>query len=90
LDYAPISSHWAVHANGQWSGGEGFHAYDNVSNAVTVSYLRTLQRPVNDGIGEVPVTYPMRFSFGIAQQTFYDFQGKNRNTIAPIVRISLF
>jgi len=90
FDYAPLSSHWAVHANGQWSGGEGFHAYDNVSNSVTVSYLRTLQRPINDGLGEVPVTYPLRFSFGIAQQTFYDFQGKNRNTVAPIVRISLF
>jgi tetratricopeptide (TPR) repeat protein len=90
LDYAPISSHWAVHANGEWSRGEGFHAYDNVSNQITISYMRTVQRPLNDGLGEVPVTYPMRFSFGLAQQTFYDFQGKNRNTIAPVIKINLF
>lgn len=90
MDYVPLTSHWAVHANGQWSRGEGFHAYDNFNNEVTVSYMRTLQRPVNDGLGEVPVNYPMRFSLGIAQQTFYDFQGKNRESFVPIVRINLF
>jgi tetratricopeptide (TPR) repeat protein len=90
LDYVPLTSHWAVHANGEWSRGEGFHAYDNVSNQVTVSYMRTVQRRINDGSGEVPVNYPMRFSFGLAQQTFYDFQGKNRNSFVPIIRINLF
>ncbi|MGH9528442.1 MAG: tetratricopeptide repeat protein [Terriglobales bacterium] len=90
LDYAPFTSHWAVHVNGEWSQGEGFHAYDNVSNQVTVSYMRTVQRSVRDGAADVPVNYPMRFSFGLAQQTFYDFQGKNRNSFVPIVRINLF
>jgi tetratricopeptide (TPR) repeat protein len=90
MDYAPLTSHWAVHANGEWSRGEGFHAYDNVSNQVTVSYMRTLQRPVNDALGEVPVNYPMRFSFGLAQQTFYDFQGRNRTTVAPVISITVF
>ncbi|MGH9511794.1 MAG: tetratricopeptide repeat protein [Terriglobales bacterium] len=90
LDYAPLTSHWAVHATGMWSQGEGFHAYDNVSNQVTVSYMRTIQRSLNDGTGEVPVNYPMRFSFGLAQQTFYDFQGKNRNSFVPIIRVNLF
>ncbi len=90
LDYAPFTSHWAVHANGEWSRGEGFHAYDNVSNQVTVSYMRTVQRSVRDGAVEVPVNYPMRFSLGLAQQTFYDFQGKNRNSFVPIMRINLY
>jgi hypothetical protein len=90
LDYAPFTSHWAVHASGAWSQGEGFHAYDNVSNQVTVSYMRTLQRSVRNGAAEIPVNYPMRFSVGLAQQTFYDFQGKNRNSFVPIIRINLF
>lgn len=90
LDYQPLASHWAVHANGTWSQGKGFHAYDNVSNEVLVSYTKGLQRVLNDGVGEVPVTYPMRISFGIQQQSFYDFSGRNRNTILPVIQFSLF
>src|ERR1041384_4554799 len=84
LDYKPLASHWAVHASGTWSRGQGFHAYDNVSNEVLVSYTRGFERPLDDGHGEIPVTYPMRISFGIQQQTFYDFTGSNRNTILPV------
>ena len=90
LDYRPLASHWAVHAAGTWSRGQGFHAYDNVSNEVMVSYTRGVQRALYDGTGEVPVTYPMRFSFGIQQQTFYDFAGNNRTTILPVIRFNVF
>jgi tetratricopeptide (TPR) repeat protein len=90
LDYRPLASRWAVHAAGTWSKGEGFATYNNISNEVMVSYTRGLQRPVNDGAGEVSVTYPFRISFGIQQQTFYNFDGKNRNTFLPIIRFSLF
>ena len=55
-----------------------------------VSYIKGFQKPLNDGIGEVPVTYPLRISFGIQQQTFYNFSGNNRNTILPIIRINLY
>jgi tetratricopeptide (TPR) repeat protein len=90
LDYRPLASHWAVHAAGAWSRGEGLSLYDNVANEVMVSYIKGFQRPLNDGIGEVPVTYPLRISFGIQQQSFYNFTGNNRNTILPIIRINLF
>jgi hypothetical protein len=90
LDYQPLASHWAVHAAGVWSRGEGFHAYDNISNEVTVSYTRSTKHAVTDGLGTVPVTYPLRFSFGIQQQNFYDFQGSNRNTILPVIHLSFF
>jgi hypothetical protein len=90
LDYRPLASHWAVHAAGSWSKGEGFGDYNNISNEITVSYTKGLQRPMEDGIGIVPVTYPLRISFGLAQQSFYNFNGKNRNTILPIIRFNLF
>jgi tetratricopeptide (TPR) repeat protein len=90
LDYRPLASHWAVHAAGTWSRGEGYHAYDNLSNEVMVSYTRGVQRPLSDGAAEIPVTYPLRLSFGIQQQTFYDFTGNNRNTILPIIRFNVF
>ena len=79
-----------MHAAGTWSKGEGLSVYDNVNNEVLVSYIKGFQKPLNDGIGEVPVTYPLRISFGIAQQTFYNFNGTNRNTILPIIRINLY
>lgn len=91
LDYLPITSHWSLHAEGMWSRGEGYHAYDNISNALTVSYTRTMQRPLNDGDGEVPVAYPIRFSVGIQQQTFYDFPGDiGHGNFLPIVRVNFF
>ena len=90
IDYKPLVSHWAVHAAGTWSKGQGFDAYDNVSNEITVSYTKGFQRPLEDGIGEVPVTYPLRISFGIQQQTFYNFNGSNRNTFLPIIHFNVF
>lgn len=90
LDYKPLASHWAVHADGTWSKGQGFSAYNNFSNELTVSYTRALQRPLEDGVGEVPVTYPLRISFGLQQQSFYDFSGRNRNMFVPIIHLNVF
>jgi hypothetical protein len=89
LDYT-AGKHWSVQASGSWSKGEGFHAYDNVNNQFLVSYVRAVQRPLNDGLGDVPVTYPLRFSFGLQQQTFYNFTGGNGTKVLPIVRLTLF
>jgi tetratricopeptide (TPR) repeat protein len=89
LDYLP-AGHWAFHASGAWSRGEGFHAYDNINNEFLLSYTRGLQRSISDGTAEVPVTYPMRFSFGLQQQTFYDFSGSNRVKIVPVIRFNVF
>ena len=90
FEYRPMGSHWAVHADGAWSKGEGLDLYNNVTNEVMVSYIKGFQKPLNDGIGEVPVTYPLRISLGIQQQSFYNFTGNNRNTILPIIRINLY
>ena len=89
LEYT-AGKHWSVQASGAWSKGEGFHAYDNVNNQFLVSYVRAVQRPLNDGLGDVPVTYPLRFSFGLQQQTFYNFTGGNSTKVLPIVRLTLF
>jgi hypothetical protein len=90
LEYKPLDSRWAVQAVGAWSKGQGFNAYNNVTNEVTVSYTKSLQRPLEDGVGEVPVTYPLRLSLGIQQQSFYDFNGKNRNTFLPVIHLNVF
>jgi tetratricopeptide (TPR) repeat protein len=89
LDIA-ATPHWNVHAAGSWSRGEGFHAYDNFQNQILLSYVRSVQHPLHDGIGEVPVTYPFRISFGLQQQTFYNFAGSKTNTVLPVIQLNLF
>jgi tetratricopeptide (TPR) repeat protein len=81
---------WSVQGNFILSRGEGFHEYDNAQSEFTVSYVRSIHKTLKDGTGDVPVSYPLRFSFGLEQQTFYDFAGSSRTTILPVVHLTLF
>ena len=89
FQYLP-NMHWTIEASGDCSRGEGFHAYDNIHNQFLISYVRSVQRPLNDGMAEVPVSYPLRFSFGLEQQTFPSFTGGSRTKVLPIFRLTLF
>jgi tetratricopeptide (TPR) repeat protein len=89
LDYQP-SSHWDVQGSFTLSRGEGLHVYDNVQNEFTISYVKGWRRALNDGMGSTSVSYPLRFSVGLEQQTFYDFPGQGRSTFLPIIRLTLF
>jgi len=84
------SPRWSVQGSVVVARGSGFHAYDNVQSQFLVSYIRPWHASLKDGTGEVPVAFPMRFSFGVQQQTFYDFPGASRNTVLPIVHLTLF
>jgi hypothetical protein len=87
--YKP-NDRWTIEANGTLSRGEGFHSYDNIQSGVLISYVKPLRRMLDDGAGDVPVEYPIRFSFGVQQQTFYKFTGRAQPMVVPIVRLSLF
>jgi tetratricopeptide (TPR) repeat protein len=84
------SSRWNMNASFLLSRGEGYHAYDNVQASFLISYVHPVRRSLEDGTAETQVTYPSRFSFGLQEQTFYDFNGQSKNTILPIVRFTLF
>ena len=81
---------WSVQGSFLLSRGAGFHAYDNAQSEFLVSYVRSVHGSLKDGVDEVPVAYPMHFSFGIQQQTFYDFPGSSRTTVLPVVHFTLF
>ena len=85
-----INRRWSATASGTWSRGEGFHSYDNFTSRFLVSYVRETQAQRRDGVENASVTYPMRFSFGIEQQTFYAFVGQTRTAVVPVVRFTLF
>lgn len=85
-----VNRRWSASASGTWSRGEGFHSYDNFTSRFVVSYVKETQAQRRDGLETASVTYPMRFSFGIEQQTFYAFVGQTRTAIVPVVRFTLF
>jgi tetratricopeptide (TPR) repeat protein len=80
---------WSVQGSFLLSRGQGYHEYDNAQSEFTVSYLRSMRGTLKDG-GDVPVSYPVRFSLGVGQQTFYNFAGSTRSTILPVVHLTLF
>jgi hypothetical protein len=81
---------WSVQGSFLLSRGAGYHAYDNAQSEFLVSYVRPLRGSLKDGMGEVPVSYPMRFSFGVQQQTFYNFPGTSKTTLLPVIHFTLF
>jgi tetratricopeptide (TPR) repeat protein len=81
---------WSVQGSAVISRGSGFHAYDNVQSQFLVSYVRPLRGRVKDGSMETPVSFPLRFSIGVQQQSFYSFPGSSRNTVLPVVHLTLF
>lgn len=89
LNFKP-NDRWSIDATGTWSQGKAFHAYDNFNNGILLSYMHPLRGSVNDGTESLPVAFPLRFSFGVEQQTFYDFPGHARTSIVPVLKLTLF
>lgn len=90
FDYK-FNDRWSLNASGDFTRGEGFHLYDNVQSGFLISYVKPIRRSFNDGTGEVGVDYPIRFSIGLQQQSFYNFIGNDRTTaLRPVIQISLF
>jgi hypothetical protein len=61
-----------------------------VQSGIFISYVKPLRRSVADASGEVPVEYPLRFSFGVAQDQFLNFAGHGQAIYRPIVRLTIF
>jgi hypothetical protein len=45
---------------------------------------------MKDDGADVPISYPMRFSVGLEQQSFYNFPGSTRTALLPVVHLTLF
>ena len=61
-----------------------------MQSSFLISYTKPWNSRTWDGIGEVGVQYPLKFSVGFAQQSFINFTGDERSRIIPVVRLSLF
>jgi hypothetical protein len=91
VEYKP-NDRWSVDGSFDLSRGEGFHLYDNVQSGFLISYMKPIRRSVNDLNGPVNVDYPLKFSVGLQQQSFYSFTGAAGSTSSfrPVVQISIF
>jgi tetratricopeptide (TPR) repeat protein len=90
FDYK-FNERWHLNASADFTRGEGFHLYDNVQSGFLISYVKPVRRSFDDGTGEIGVDYPLRFSIGMQQQSFYNFTGDVRtNALRPVIQISLF
>ncbi|MGC2302950.1 tetratricopeptide repeat protein, partial [Candidatus Binatus sp.] len=74
-----LSPRWDLEGSGAYSNTRSFHAYDTIQDGFSVSYIRPFHRKFNAETGEVSLEYPIRFSAGFQQQTFFNFSsGKNQ------------
>ena len=83
------NSRWNVQGSFLLSRGFGYHEYDNAQSEFLVSYTRPMRGSGKDDASGA-VSHPFRLSFGVQQQTFYDFNGSAKSTVLPIVHFSLF
>jgi hypothetical protein len=89
VDFMP-NHKWDVQLSSAYSNTRSFHAYDAIQNGVSVSYARPFRRKFNDDSGAVVLEYPIRFSAGVQQETFFNFTSSKNQQLRPYVRISLF
>lgn len=86
-----INKTWSVSAAGYMSHGEGFNLYNNVQSGFLVTYTKGMHRKFDDGTGAMSVDYPIRFSAGMQQQSFYNFPGSSgTSAFRPVINISFF
>jgi tetratricopeptide (TPR) repeat protein len=82
---------WSVQASSSYNNTRGFHVYDAVQNGFAVSYAMPFRRGFqSEGGEEIPLQYPIRFSAGMQQESFFNFPGDHSQQFRPYFSISLF
>ncbi|MFP5227710.1 MAG: tetratricopeptide repeat protein [Acidobacteriota bacterium] len=85
-----VTPRWGIQASGAWSSNREFHIYDAAQSSLTVSYAMPFHRQFNDETGDVVLQYPIRFSAGVQQETFFNFTAGQSQQWRPFVSITLF
>jgi len=85
-----ITPRWGLQAGGGYSNNREFHAYDAIQTSFSVSYGLPFHREFKDETGDVVLQYPIRFSAGVQQETFFNFTGGQNQQFRPYVSITLF
>jgi Flp pilus assembly protein TadD len=89
VDFIP-KRNWDLQFSSAYSSVRGFHIYDATQNGVSISYSRPLHRTYNDNSTPVSLQYPIRFSAGVQQETFFNFSGVQNQQFRPYAEITIF
>lgn len=89
ISFKPAEN-WSLQASTAYSSTRSFHAYDSYQNGFSVSYSRAFRRNFNAETGNVSLQYPIRFSAGIQQETFFNFPNGHNQQFRPYISITLF
>ncbi len=89
VSYAPTRN-WSLEGTVAYSRNMGFHVYDAVQSSFAVSYAMPFGRSFKDGSDELMLRYPIRFSFGLQQESFFSFTAGQNQQFRPFIRLSLF
>jgi hypothetical protein len=89
VHFAPTRN-WSLQASVAYSRNMGFHFYDAVQSGFAVAYAMPFHRTFKEAGREVELKYPIRFSAGMQQETFFNFTGGQNQQFRPYLRITLF
>ncbi|MGC2246819.1 MAG: tetratricopeptide repeat protein, partial [Terriglobales bacterium] len=89
VDFSPTRN-WSIEATTAYSRNMGIHAYDSVQSGFAVSYAMPIHRTIQQDGQDLPVHYPIRFSAGVQQQDFFNFDGPSTQQFRPYLQINIF
>jgi tetratricopeptide (TPR) repeat protein len=89
VDFTP-NRNWNFRASTAYSSTRSFHSYDAIQNGFSASYAVPFRHKFNDESGAVTLQYPIRFSAGMQQETFFNFTGGQNQQFRPYISITLF
>jgi tetratricopeptide (TPR) repeat protein len=89
IDFKP-KRNWDVQFSTAYSSTRGFHVYDATQNGFSVSYAKPFHRRFDESSGPLNLEYPIRFSAGMQEETFFNFTGAKNQQFRPYVEISIF
>ena len=89
VDFIPARN-WDVNFSSSYSNTRGFHVYDATQNGFSVSYSRPFRHIFRDNSRPLTIQYPIRFSAGLEEQDFFNFNGNQNQQFRPYVEISIF
>ncbi len=89
VEFSPTRN-WSLQASAAYSRNMGSHVYDAFQGGFAISYAMPFHRGYKDERGKVELQYPIRFSAGLQQETFFNFTAGKTEQFRPYVSISLF
>lgn len=81
---------WEIQASSSYSSTRSFHVYDATQNGFSISYSKPIRRNFDDEGHSLNLAYPIRFSGGMQEETFFNFPGNHSQQLRPYIGITIF